>query len=142
MQRPVRFREPDDRVRSPGRRAAAGPSTVLAMVLAAGGCTQVTVHAGDGTVSTHAALGVMQIDLGPGRRPQVVETAGLGLLVHDGGFTVGYRTSSVAMLPPDDCRLVVWVGADASPAALESLLADSDRLCLAGPGAGLLGEKP
>lgn len=105
-------------------------------------CTQITVYSGDGTVASRSEFGIVRLDTEPGHLPQVVESRSFGLVLQGGGFTLGYRSDSVAIIPHDDCRLVVWIAADSSPDTVTGLAKDSDRLCLVGPGATQLGARP
>lgn len=103
-------------------------------LLALVGCTQVTVHAGDGSVSEAIRFGIVSVRPHPGTTAQIVDLQGVGLVAQNGGLTLGYLSSSVALLPADDCRVVIWnEPGQAPPAALTRLLEDPAALCPQGP---------
>ncbi len=112
------------------------------LLLAATGCTRVTVRSGDGEVHTENGFGIIRLDTRPGKLPQIVDLEGFGLVSQNGGLTLGYARSNHAILPTGDCRIVVWLDRDTPPPAfLDELAAKGDTVCLAGPGISKLGEE-
>lgn len=106
----------------------------VGLVLAA--CAQVTIHAGDGSVSQTTRFGILSIDPNPGTMAQIVDLQGIGLVGQNGGMTLGYLSASMAVLPKGDCRVVVWVEqASAAPTTLAALLDGRPDICAVGPGA-------
>lgn len=98
------------------------------------GCTQVTIHTGDGSVSQTTRLGILSITPQPGTTAQIVDLEGIGLVGQNGGMTLGYASSSTALLPMEDCRVVVWVEqATSAPTALATLLDGRPEICDVGP---------
>ncbi|WPZ33110.1 hypothetical protein T8K17_17925 [Thalassobaculum sp. OXR-137] len=119
-------------------RALGAPLTLIA----ATACAQVTIQSGDGSVSQATRFGIVSIETAPGRLPQIVELRGVGLIGQNGGITLGYLSSTMAVLPVDDCRIVVWIDPDTLldgtlPAPLRNLLATRPDVCAVGPAAGI-----
>lgn len=109
---------------------------ICGVLAAATACAQVTVQAGDGSVSRDIRFGIVSLDLRPGTTAQIVEIEGVGIVGQNGAITLGYLSSNTVLLPAQDCRLVVWVerAADAS-ADLAPLLDGQPEICAVGPGA-------
>ena len=98
-------------------------------------CAQVTIHAGDGSVSQATRFGLLSIEPDPGTTAQIVDLRGIGLVGQNGGMTLGYVSSSTAVLPVGDCRIVVWVDQTvAAQTGLAALLEDRPDICAVGPG--------
>jgi len=117
-------------------------ATLCLLALGAGGCTRVTVQGGDGAVRSQSGFGVIRLDTRPGAVPQIVDVEGFGVVSQNGGLTIGYVRSNYAILPTDDCRVVVWIDRDTPPPAfLDGLAAKGDTVCLAGPGVSKKGGK-
>lgn len=107
--------------------------TVALLGLAA--CAQVTIHAGDGSVYQATRFGILSITPQPGTTAQIVDLEGIGLVGQNGSMTLGYASSSTALLPMDDCRVVVWVEqATSAPTTLATLLDGRPEICDVGPG--------
>lgn len=108
---------------------------ICALLPIAGGCTQVTVHSGDGTVSERLRFGVISLAPVPRTTPQIVDLRGFGLFAQNGSMTLGYVSSSTAALPATDCRFVVWIDdVTAAPAQISALVDGRSDLCTVGPG--------
>lgn len=108
---------------------------VCALLPIAAGCTQVTVHSGDGTVSERLRFGAISLALIPRTTPQIVDLRGFGLHAQNGRVTLGYVASSTAALPATDCRLVLWIDDGAAALAeIAALLDGTPDLCAVGPG--------
>lgn len=108
---------------------------ICALLPIAGGCTQVTVHSGDGTVSERLRFGVISLAPVPRTTPQIVDLRGFGLYAENGRVTLGYVSSSTAALPATDCRLVLWIeDGTTAPAEIAALLDGTPDLCAVGPG--------
>ena len=72
------------------------------------GCTQVTIIGADGEVTMENGIGIIKLETHPGRLPQIIRSTGFGIVTLNGGVTIGYHSSDIAILPTDDCRIVVW----------------------------------
>ena len=101
------------------------------------GCTRLVVHEGDGDVRIESGIGIVQLESEPGRQPQIIQSEGLGVMLRDGGITFGYFSSDIALLPIDDCRIVVWLDENTSPELLLKVSEIGDSVCSLGPGAQL-----
>lgn len=121
-----------------GKRSNAVPSPALPaamLLLAVTACAQVTIHAGDGTVSERTRFGIVSIEPRPGTTAQIIDLQGIGLIAQSGAMTLGHLSSSMAMLPAGDCRIVLWLeDTTAPPASLAGLLDGTPELCAVGPG--------
>ncbi len=80
-------------------------------------------------------FGITWVTARPGRGPQIVQSSGLGIGAYDGSLSIGYFDLDAAVLPLDDCRIVVWLEANPSAAALAQLDALGGQVCTLGPGA-------
>ena len=121
----------------PGLRTARGVFASAALFVGSA-CAQVTIHAGDGSVTQDTRFGVVSIEPRPGTTAQIVELRAFGLSGQNGGLTLGYLSSTMAVLPADDCRVVVWVeraGAAPAAAVTKELLGGRTDICTVGPGA-------
>lgn len=106
------------------------------------GCTSIAVNNADGTVRTENGVGIIHVNTDPGRLPQIINLEGFGFVTQNGAITLGYAKSNYAVLPSDDCRVVVWLDEhSASNEMLEGLAAAGEDICLVGPGIGNLMEK-
>lgn len=94
------------------------------------GCTQVTVVGADGEVTMENGVGIIKLETHPNRRPQIIRSTGFGIISSNGGVTIGYHTSDIAILPTDDCRIVVWLEEGQSLEILEQITAQSDDVCV------------
>lgn len=110
---------------------------LLAGMLAAlsTGCTRIVVHEGDGKVRTENGIGIVRLTTQPGRQPQIIQSQGLGIIARDGATTIGYFSSDMAVLPRDDCRIVIWLEEDTVPELLDEIMARGEAICPVGPGA-------
>ena len=57
------------------------------------------------------------------------------IAARDGAMSIGYFSSDLVMLPPNDCRIVVWVDENTTPELLEMISAQGESICMIGPGA-------
>ena len=115
--------------------------STAAISLLAAACTQVVVHESDGKVRVENGIGIVQLTTYPGRQPQVIQSQGLGLTVRDGAVTLGYFSADMAVLPIDDCRIVIWFDEDASPQSISAMIGEADGICTLGPGAEHKGQQ-
>ncbi len=106
---------------------------VLAVVSA--GCTRIVVHEGDGDVRIEDRFGIVRLTNQPGRQPQIIQTEGFGVISRDGSMTIGYFSSDMAVLPLNDCRIVVWLDEDTSLEMLSEITARGEQVCAIGSGA-------
>jgi len=104
-------------------------------LLVSAGCTRIVVHEGDGDVRIEDRFGVVRLTTQPGRQPQVIQTKGFGVNFRDGATTIGYFSSDMAVLPLEDCRIVVWLDEDTSLEILSEITARGEPVCAIGPGA-------
>ena len=116
-------------------------AVLLCSLILSSGCTRLTIHQADGTVSSRTAFGVVNLETQPARQPQIVKIDGVGLAIVNGSAVVGYHSANMAILPTDDCRVVVWVDPDTSIESLKDLLAGDSRFCDVGPGASALASE-
>lgn len=114
---------------------------LLGSLLLGAACTRVTIHQADGTVSSRTELGLVNLETRPATQPQIVEIDGFGVTTLNGAAVIGYHSSNMAILPIDDCRVVVWVDRDADQDRIEDLLAGDSRFCDVGPGAKTLASE-
>lgn len=114
---------------------------VLCLALAAG-CTRIVVREGDGEVRIEDGIGIVRLTTLPGRQPQIIQSDGLGLMLRDGAMTIGYFSADMALLPPDDCRIVVWLDETVPPELLNEILVPGEPICPIGPGARQPEVKP
>jgi hypothetical protein len=105
------------------------------LVALSAGCTRIVVHEGDGAVRIEDEIGFVRLTTRPGRQPQIIRSEGLGIISRDGAMTIGYFSSDMAVLPRDDCRIVVWLEKDTVPELLDEILARGEPICPVGPGA-------
>ncbi len=106
---------------------------MLAVVLP--DCTRIIVHEGDGNVRVESGIGIVRLTTQPDRQPQIIESEGMGIFLRDDEMSIGYFRSDMVMLPPNDCRIVVWVDENTPPELLEMIPAQGESICLIGPGA-------
>ena len=99
------------------------------------GCARIVVHEGDGNVRVDSGIGIVRLTTQPGRQPQMIESEGMGILFRDGAMSIGYFSPDLVMLPPNDCRIVVWVDENTTPELLEMISAQGESICMIGPGA-------
>lgn len=114
---------------------------LLGSLLLGTACTRVTVHQADGTVSSRTAWGLVNLETRPATQPQIVKIDGFGVTTLNGAAVIGYHSTNMAILPIDDCRVVVWIGRNADPNRMTDLLAGDSRLCDVGPGAKTLASE-
>lgn len=114
---------------------------LLALLVA--GCTNTVIYEADGEVRVERGFGITRLTAQPGAQPQIIQSSGLGINSRDGALSIGYFSADTAVLPVDDCRIVVWLDNEPSPAALAQLKALGGSVCTLGPGAQTLtgGEK-
>ena len=105
-------------------------SVLMALWTVFSGCTQVTVVGADGEVTTDYGIGIIKLETHPNRRPQIIRSTGIGIISRDGGVTIGYHASDIAILPTDDCRIVVWLEEGQSPEILKQIAAQNDDVCV------------
>jgi len=98
------------------------------------GCTTVTVHAGDGTVTVDRSFGFLTLRPQPGQTPMVLRSTALGWQSGPMGHSVGYHRASLTLLPPG-CHLVL-IDADLPR------LASGPLQHLTGPGLCLVDSDP
>lgn len=84
----------------------------LTGLLALPGCTTVTVHAGDGTVTVDRSFGFLTLRPLLGQTPMVLHSTALGWQSGPMGHSIGYAQARLTLLPPG-CHLVL-VDADVS----------------------------
>lgn len=113
----------------------------LLMELVLGGCTEIRVHQGDGSVTTDRGFGAVTFKAEPGSKPVLFQAKGVGIVTTGDRFTLGYVNADYAVLPIGDCRIVVWIGQNGRVQALDALRDLGDSICLVGPGALERGEK-
>ncbi|MDX1423413.1 MAG: hypothetical protein R3322_09755 [Kiloniellales bacterium] len=107
------------------------------------GCTQITVVGADGEVTTENGVGIVKLEAHPNRQPQIIRSTGFGIVSHDGRLTIGYHASDIALLPSDDCRIVVWLEEGQSLEAIQDIVAENDDICVIDNGrTNLTGSKP
>ena len=99
------------------------------------GCTRTVIYQADGEVQVQNRFGVTHLMTQPGTLPQIIQTDGLGISSREGALSIGYFSAEVAVLPIDDCRIVVWLDKDATSTVREELKALGDSVCVVGPGA-------
>lgn len=110
--------------------------------LAAAGCAVVTIHAAsrsDVEVSTH--FGIVSVQLKPAAGPVLVESTSFGASNDVDGFSVGYRSASLATWPAGGCRIVLWVRNRDDVKHLSALLGGSTDVCVAPAAAADKGEQ-
>lgn len=98
------------------------------------GCTQIEIHQADGSVMVERDFGFANVSTVPGRLPQIVQSRGLGIRSGNGGVTIGWFDEETAILPPDDCRIVVWVREKLSADMVSALNSKENPVCFVGPG--------
>jgi hypothetical protein len=85
-------------------------------------CTAVTVH-GETAVSRSFLLGPARIAATAGEDMVVVRSRGLGIAPRRGGFFVGaHSETSISVLDPAACRLVVLMDRSAAKDAVDRVL--------------------
>jgi hypothetical protein len=100
--------------------------------LGAAGCTVVTIHAASrDDVEVVSRFGVVSVRLEPRAGPVVVESTSFGASNSFDGFSLGYRSASLASWPGDGCRIVLWVRNIGDVKQLHALLGGSTDVCLA-----------
>lgn len=58
-------------------------------------------------------------------------------------MTIGYHASDIALLPSDDCRIVVWLEEGQSLEAIQDIVAENDDICVIDNSpTNLTGSKP
>ena len=102
----------------------------VALCAVVSGCTQITVIGADGEVTTEIGFGIAKIETDPGRLPQIVRSTGFGIISRDGGVTIGYHSAEIAILPTDDCRIVVWLEEGQSPETLKQITEQNEDVCV------------
>ncbi len=118
----------------------ASSAVSLAMVVLCG-CTQISVHEGDGTVTQERSFGAVILKAEPGTQPILFQAKGLGVVTAGNRVTLGYVNADYALLPVGDCRIVIWIDKDMKVQALDAVRDLGDRVCLAGPGAAEISNK-
>ena len=114
-------------------RAALLPPLAIAISLVQAGCARIVVMQGDGSVQIDQRFGVLSLDLQTHSQPRLVSMRGLGLIgVSGGGATLGYERLEMLVLPPDDCRVVIWVERDVDNSVVRQLAAEQQPICIAG----------
>lgn len=115
------------------RFACVGPAVVGLAASLAAGCTNVTIYEGDGSIRTEQGVGQVDVQADPQGQPQVIEVETFGLGLFNGEMTLGYRSSRLAILPLEDCRIVVWVDETTSTDAVRELVDQmGDDACIVG----------
>jgi hypothetical protein len=111
-------------------------------VLGAAGCAVVTIHAASrDDVEVASRFGVVSVQLKPGAGPVLVESTSFGVDNSFDGFVVGYRSASLAAMPPESCRIVLWVRGVEDVKQLNSLLGGSTDICVAPAARADVGER-
>ena len=104
-----------------------------AAVLGAAGCAVVTIHAASrDDVEVDSRFGIVSVQIRPRAGPVIVESTSFGAGNSFDGFSVGYRSASLAALPADDCRIVLWVRNVDDLDHLNALLGAHTDVCVAG----------
>lgn len=125
--------------RSTGRRRRCGIWLAAGILpILAAGCTRTVIYEADGNVRVENGFGVTRLTAQPGAQPQIIQSSGLGINAREGALSVGYFSASTAVLPTDDCHIVVWLDKNSSPTVIAELKALGDSVCPVGPGAQTL----
>ena len=111
---------------------AAGRLLAALLLPALTGCTEVAIHAEDGSVRTEWHLGLVSIEMTPRERAQLLELRGVGLTAIGGGVTFGYHDETLVSMPVDDCRIVVWIKTQAKLEYITDFAARNPHVCLVG----------
>lgn len=106
--------------------------TLLATAtLGAAGCAVVTIQAASREdVEVTSRFGVVRVELKPAAGPVVVESTSFGAINAFDGFSVGYRSASLAALPAGSCRILLWVRGADDVKQLNALLGGSTDVCV------------
>jgi hypothetical protein len=103
-----------------------------AAVLGAAGCAVVTIHAASrDDVEVESRFGIVSVRLEPQSGPVTVETTSFGASNSFDGFSVGYRSASLAALPAGDCRIVLWLRNVDDMKELKALIGARTDVCAA-----------
>lgn len=98
------------------------PLTAAALM---SGCAIVNVHTHGGRdVEVRRELGFFRVTANPTIGPVMIEARSLGLSHAQGLTVLGYRSDMLVSVPPDGCRIVLWVETGAAAAAVKQLLAE------------------
>ena len=108
---------------------AAGKILLGALMLWLAACTTVRIGASPDEVRVERHFGVLAVTIADSGRAHVGEVSGLGINSTPLGFSAGYSRHTWAELPPDECRVVIWITDSAQRAAVEALLAARPDLC-------------
>ena len=92
-------------------------------------CTSISITSPDGGVVVDRRFGFASVSVAPDEQPILIETRALGVLKAPAGFSAGYVTENLAVLPKDDCRLIIWMDSETSTYMWEESLANIDEIC-------------
>lgn len=103
-----------------------------ALCVLLGGCAVVNVHSSsNGDVEVTRGFGIVSVAVSPKAGAVIVESSGFGAMRSAEGSVLGYRSSTLAALPPEGCRLVIWIQTDEQLRELDSLVrAHGADLCV------------
>lgn len=114
-----------------GARAGAAQVVLLLTLIAGlGACAVIRIEGDDGTVRVERQLGFVSVNFAPEQRAALADVTALGIIRTWDGLTVGYYAGQVVALPPDDCRIVVWVEDPAQVAQLRDMLKGRVDVCV------------
>lgn len=117
-----------------GREAGLPRQTITAgalvlVLLAAAGCTSITIHDATGETKVRSHFGIVQLEPAAEGHGRVVDVESIGIALAEKDFVLGYHSASYAQLPTDDCRVVAWIENAEGLAALEKQAAAMPGLC-------------
>jgi hypothetical protein len=96
-------------------------------------CTTVRIEAPSDGVRIERHFGVLAVTIGDSGRAHTGEVSGLGIHRTPLGFSAGYSRHAWVELPPDDCRVVIWIADAAQRTAVDELLAAHPEFCAPPP---------
>jgi len=103
-------------------------------MLALAGCAVVRIQtAGKDDVEVKRRFGIVSVEIKPGAGATLVESTSLGAINGFEGFTLGYRSATVAALAGERCQLVVWINTGEQLQELDQLLRDRTDVCVVRP---------
>ena len=115
-----------------------GPATVLTglsalcMVVWLGACTRIVIQDPGDAVRVTDHFGFAAITFAEAEQPVLLDADGTGLITVSGQVVLGHHRINAAILPVEDCRIVVWLTSPEDAAALRQLIGDPGSICTIG----------
>ena len=108
---------------------------ILMIILGGFGCTTVKIYNSSGEHDLKG-VGILNLELSPGKGPLIVNTKGVGVVNGASHFTVGWMQENyISISNPDECHAIFIVNGSQEVQKIKKLLLKAnitiDKICIA-----------